>query len=134
MRKVLIATIVAMVLFAVGAFAARFAVDGEDIASGADQVSACTEEVTVDFEHGTYDEAAFDWPVTSATITAPGCAADAEVTLEIHNGTNGEPVEATGTVGTGVSSINGVMVGDVTEVAVLIEGVFLDVVDPGTAP
>ena len=38
MRKLIIAGAVALVLFIVGAFAASFAVDSEDVASGADAV------------------------------------------------------------------------------------------------
>jgi len=67
MRKALIAVAVATVLFAVGAFAASFAVQSEDIASGNNAVTACAAKVDVDFTT-VYDNAG-DWDVTSAVLT-----------------------------------------------------------------
>jgi hypothetical protein len=67
MRKGLIAAIVAVLLFAVGVFAAQFAVNTEDVASGSDAVEKCAELVDVDFVT-TYDNAG-DWNVTAAELT-----------------------------------------------------------------
>lgn len=49
MRKALIAAIVATALFAVGAFAADFAVDAEDVASGEADVQPCASSVAVNW-------------------------------------------------------------------------------------
>ena len=49
MRKMLTATIVAMVLFAVGAFAATFDFNADDVASGVDEVKSCTSSVQTTF-------------------------------------------------------------------------------------
>ncbi len=48
MRKALIAVVVASALFAVGAFAASFAVDSENIASGSADVDGCADVALVD--------------------------------------------------------------------------------------
>jgi hypothetical protein len=75
MRKALIAVIVASALFAVGAFAASFAVNAEDVASGADDVAACAANVDVDFDDPTWDGALTapdggtgDWKTAGTTI------------------------------------------------------------------
>jgi hypothetical protein len=68
MRKILIAAVVAVVLFGVGAFAAAFIVNSEDIASGTDDVVACAEEVDVDFTTD-YNTTTEDWDVTGAVLT-----------------------------------------------------------------
>ncbi|MGH9084840.1 MAG: hypothetical protein ACRDYW_05255 [Acidimicrobiales bacterium] len=62
MRKALIAVAVATALFAVGAFAASFAVQSEDVASGGNAVAACVEEVDIDFGN----------PVSPSTTGATG--------------------------------------------------------------
>lgn len=49
MRKAIIAAIVASALFAVGAFAADFALTSEDVASGDADVVSCADEADVDF-------------------------------------------------------------------------------------
>ena len=67
MRKVLIAAVVAVVLFAVGAFAASFIVDAEDIASGTDDVVACAESVQVDFKPAV--RVSGDWVTRGANLT-----------------------------------------------------------------
>jgi hypothetical protein len=69
MRKALIAAAVATALFAVGAFAASFAVDSEDIASGSDGVVACADKVLVDFGTPTYDSTTHKWSVNTAVLT-----------------------------------------------------------------
>jgi hypothetical protein len=72
MRKALIAAIVAAALFAVGAFAAEFTVNAEDVASGADAVTACADAVditfTTDADAATADTPG-EWRATSATAT-----------------------------------------------------------------
>ena len=49
MRKALIAVAVATALFAVGAFAASFGVQSEDIASGTNPTTNCAASADVDF-------------------------------------------------------------------------------------
>ncbi|MGK2949634.1 MAG: hypothetical protein ACSLFP_13760 [Acidimicrobiales bacterium] len=67
MRKALLAVAVATALFAVGAFAASFTVQSEDIASGSNPVTACATNVDVDFAT---PEAQSDgtWTVDGATV------------------------------------------------------------------
>lgn len=67
MRKAIIAAIVASALFAVGAFAANFTVNAEDVASGSDAVTECADAVDVDFDT-VFDEES-DWDVGSAVVT-----------------------------------------------------------------
>ncbi len=88
MRKALIAAAVATALFAVGAFAASFAVSGEDIASGNDQVQACAPNVKVDFGQPTYVPATKSWTVSSATVSFHANAT-ATATVATCNGGNG---------------------------------------------
>jgi hypothetical protein len=66
MRKALIAVIVAAALFAVGALAASFTVNSEDVASGSDPVTACASNVDVDFT--TVYDGESDWNVGSAVV------------------------------------------------------------------
>jgi hypothetical protein len=80
MRKALIAAAVATALFAVGAFAASFTLSAEDVASGTDQVKACAQNVTVDFDDD-MEYSAGQWKVETVTVaflngTTPttGCA------------------------------------------------------------
>ncbi len=91
MRKALIAAIVAAALFAVGAFAASFGVQSEDVTSGADQVAACAERVDVDF--GTsYVADDNDWRIDSAVVSffdgsdvaEDGCN-DHDLTLQLED-------------------------------------------------
>jgi hypothetical protein len=67
MRKALIAAAVATALFAVGAFAASFAVQSEDIASGSDDVTACAAQVDIDFADPVLNQATGAWTVANAT-------------------------------------------------------------------
>jgi hypothetical protein len=69
MRKALIAAIVATALFAVGAFAATFAVDSEDIASGSDPVGRCATNVDITFDDDLPAETGGTWEVEGATAT-----------------------------------------------------------------
>lgn len=69
MRKALLAVAVATALFAVGAFAASFAVQSEDIASGTDAVVACATNVDVDFDDPVLTAATGVWTVDGATVT-----------------------------------------------------------------
>jgi len=91
MRKALIAAIVAAALFAVGAFAASFGVQAEDVTSGSDQVAACVERVDVDF--GTsYVDADNDWRIDNAVVSFldagnaadDGCM-DHDLTLQLED-------------------------------------------------
>lgn len=66
MRKLLVAVIAAAALFAVGAFAASFTVQSEDIASGSDGVAACAPYVDIDFDDPTASSAG-EWQVSGAT-------------------------------------------------------------------
>jgi hypothetical protein len=68
MRKGLIATAVAVALFAVGAFAASFAVNSEDIASGSNPVTACAARVDIDFETVYHTSPVSNWQVPSAVV------------------------------------------------------------------
>lgn len=79
MRKAIIAAIVASALFAVGAFAASFSVQSEDVASGSNDVVACADFVDVDFTT-VYNEADNGWRVTKAVVTFYNGTADAPVT------------------------------------------------------
>lgn len=91
MRKALIAAIVAAALFAVGAFAASFGVQAEDVTSGADAVDACAARVDVDFTTS-YDATADDWYIDAAVVTFrddtnaldDGCA-DHDLTLVLED-------------------------------------------------
>ena len=68
MRKALIASVVAAGLFAVGAFAADFALDSEDVASGSADVGACATDADVDFETDP-DAVDGDFVASAATVT-----------------------------------------------------------------
>ena len=93
MRKALIAVAVATALFAVGAFAASFAVNSEDIASGSNPVAACAAQVDVDFAPPAGpDPTTGAWTVANATVTfrnatdglETACAGyDAELALKL---------------------------------------------------
>lgn len=70
MRKAIIAAIVATALFAVGAFAANFTVQSDDIASGSDTVGRCSTNAYVEYStSGEYDETSSDFVVDGATVT-----------------------------------------------------------------
>ena len=78
MRKALIAAAVATALFAVGAFAASFAVQSEDVASGGNAVTACATNVDIDFDAPEL-ESDGTWSVDTATVrfvTSTGAAVD----------------------------------------------------------
>jgi hypothetical protein len=91
MRKALIAAIVASALFAVGAFAASFGVQAEDVTSGSDQVERCAERVDINF--GTsYVADDNDWRIDNAQVsflTASGVADDGckdhDLTLQLED-------------------------------------------------
>jgi hypothetical protein len=139
MRKALIAAAVAAALFAVGAFAASFAVDSEDIASGNDQVSACAPKVTVDFDAPTYSATTHAWTVSGATVkffsnatpaVAVSTCAGGDLTLKVSTTSNGEA--ATGTVtdmpAGSVSAhvdFTATAVKDINGTAVLVDDIFL---------
>src|SRR4051812_34400911 len=111
MRKVLIAAVAALVLFVVGAFAASFALNSEDIASGNDAVTSCATKVDVDFT--TMYNNNGDWTVTGANVkfydgTGPTTACQKfNATLAVH--TSASPstpaVTASATVAPGGNSV-----------------------------
>ena len=93
MRKALIAAIVATARFAVGAFAASFAVEAEDVASGSDPVATCTDSVDIDFNE-IYVATTKSWEIPTVTVTLTGSdnACDgASATLILQN--DGTPTE-----------------------------------------
>ena len=129
MRKALIAVITAAVLFAVGAFAADFALTAEDTASGTDAVDACTDTVTVEFTED-FDEATNNWLVDSVDLTiASGHTCEgAAVTIILQDNDTSETVvdtiEGTWPAGTTLSLDPNVTlpVGSVWNAAVLFDG------------
>lgn len=141
MRKALIAIAVATALFAVGAFAASFAVNSEDVASGSNGVVACAAKVDVNLDT-TYATASDDWTVTGALVTfydaanAPtnGCQNhDVTVVLEnlADNGTIGTGTAAVGTSTAQVSFAAQPLASAVGRASVLVDGYEL-FVDPTT--
>lgn len=93
MRKALIAIAVATALFAVGAFAASFAVNSEDIASGSNPTTNCASDAVVNFNEA-FDQASNNWNVSTITVTlnnAQSCVgADAQLVLQSNAST--EPI------------------------------------------
>lgn len=71
MRKALIAVVVASALFAVGAFAASFTVQSEDIASGSNPVESCATSADVDFNED-FVEASNNWIIETVDVTLAG--------------------------------------------------------------
>lgn len=137
MRKALIAAAVATALFAVGAFAASFTVQSEDIASGADRVEKCADLVKVDFGAITAPASGTtDWTVSSATATFtngtnPACVgftARLAVTTD-PGGMKSSPAGGSSISSTGVAEfidIGGTLdVGAIKNASVLVEGVAL---------
>lgn len=118
MRKVLFATIAAMVLFAVGAYAANVALQAEDIASGTDQVQDCT-DAKLDFTVGTYSSAKLDWPVASGTLT--GCEGFTGGEVVLLGGTN-QTLETATLTGGSVTFAGTTYVRDVKGAALLVDG------------
>jgi hypothetical protein len=126
MRKALIAVAVATALFAVGAFAASFLVNSEDIASGSNDVVACAPKVDIDFEAPTLNTTTGAWTVANATATfrdaanaaSTGCTGwDAELALQVgatyasvSTGTVSSSSVTFGFTATDVSTINGASV------------------------
>jgi hypothetical protein len=108
MRKAIIAAIVATALFAVGAFAASFSVQAEDVTSGTNGVDACAAKVDIDFTTA-YNTTDKEWRVTAAVVSfltdveaaTNGCANyDLELVLEDEGGDELETVDTT-TLATG---------------------------------
>jgi hypothetical protein len=81
MRKGIVALIVAVALFAIGAFAASFTLTSEDVSSGADAVAACAPNAkvtwTIDDSNAvvTSTTTAANFLITGATVTVAGGAA-----------------------------------------------------------
>lgn len=135
MRKALIAVAVATALFAVGAFAASFAVQSEDSASGSNPVQSCADAATVTFNED-FDEGTNNWNVASVTVVLTAAAdclnAEAQLVLQDNDGAETIVLDQTQTVDAGEIS-GGVAtltytpsgtlaVGDVWNAAVLIDG------------
>ena len=144
MRKALIAAIVATALFAVGAFAASFAVEAEDVASGADDVTECASKVDVDFD--TVYDGTSDWNVASAVVTFYTDAATPTTTsgcdgygltlmLELEDSEGGTSEESGEVVVDGTSETvqldNPVKASEIIGAAVLVDGKALNVETPG---
>lgn len=142
MRKTLIVVAVALTLFAVGAFAAAFAVNSEDVASGADPVDKCADTVDIDFTT-VYDGAQDDWTVSSAKLTfydgasvTPDCDGYG-ATVAVGTAAADPAATGAGTVGTVVSGTATVtlsaslLASDITSAAVLADGKDLQVATPG---
>ena len=145
MRKVLIASAVAVALFSVGAFAASFlTVNSEDIASGKDNVVACADVVDVDFST-VYSTTAADWEVSSVKLTffdgssttptadCNGFGATVVVdTATTENAASGESAPTTISGGTVTITLNNTLkAADVAEAHVLVDGENLKVATPG---
>jgi uncharacterized membrane protein len=129
MRRVIIAAVVALVLFAVGAFAASLTVNSEDVASGSDDVAACAARVDVDFTTD-FDNTAGEWVVTQVVLSfltstgeaTTGCD-DQGVQVALTTGAS-TAQELTGTVdgsGATLTPTSTVLVEEVTNAAVLVE-------------
>jgi hypothetical protein len=105
MRKVLIATIVGMVLFAVGAFAANLDLTAENVASGSKAVGACNQNPKVNFTSGAFSNG--DWDIDSATVLATNCEG-ATVKVVLLDGPGGAVLAESqaGTMGATSGTVN----------------------------
>jgi hypothetical protein len=151
MRKVLIASAVAVVLFAVGAFAAAFTtVNSEDIASGSNPVTACAPIVDVDFTT-VWSDTENDWVAGSAEVTfysagttvATACdnfGASLVVGTTANANCSGATTDASAAEGEDTQITSGVAQIDltpdlkacaITSAAVLVDGQTLNVPSPG---
>lgn len=128
MRKALIAAIVATALFAVGAFAAEFTVNADDVASGADAVGSCADTATVEYET---NPAVTDgtFLVTTAIVTftkgsAPACmGATADFAIRSTPGGWSDSGSTTvGSDGKASFAVNNLPVGPIDMVSVLANG------------
>jgi hypothetical protein len=132
MRKVLIATIAAMVLFAVGAFAATLTVTSENIASGTDPIEVCG-DAEVDFNTVAPTTLGGDWTVGSVTVGFSGSCNGYGASVAIQH--TGGPTMCThaDTVQIAANTINLTCagtptVGSVTGASVLVDGELLTVI------
>lgn len=145
MRKAIIAAIVATALFAVGAFAANFTVNAEDVASGRDTVVACAPAVDVVFAPAQWDDTQKRYEIPAATIrfvtatgdttVSNGCdsqRADYRIELGTASGHDGTDQEGFGTVASGLlpvlstgtgGTVTGWPVSDIEGAAVLVENI-----------
>lgn len=98
MRKAIIAAIVATALFAVGAFAASFTLEAENVSSQATTVGSCAAKAVINWDTSPEISTAVtpnDYLLTGATVTfftsgnavENGCSG-AKIDLAINNGTN----------------------------------------------
>ena len=132
MRKGIIAAIVAVALFAVGAFAATFTVTSDEVTSGTDTFSQCEATVSVDFETGAYAAGLGvegDFPVTGAEVTFDTSACNGkDATLAVLDESGNALTEVTVTVvGDTASFTLDEAVADVFGAAVLVEGFDIEV-------
>jgi len=111
MRKWIIAGIVAVALFAVGAFAASFTFTAEDVASGQDAVNSCAASATVKW-HTTPTNATppvfqADQAIITTVAAAGQSCASRPFRLAINTG-GASPAICNGTFGDGSGgSVNG---------------------------
>ena len=137
MRKALIAIAVATALFAVGAFAASLTVQSEDVASGGNAVTACADNVDIDFGglawDGTLNGGLGDWTTSSAVVTlysgtvgtgtvATACEAFGAVVRVQSGAASVESTRGEITSGTTTVSFTATPVNPITRASVLIDG------------
>jgi hypothetical protein len=141
MRKALLGIAVATALFAVGAFAASFAVQSEDIASGSNATTNCAASATVNFNED-FDEVTNNWNVATVTVTLASAAScvggDAQLILQDNDASETIVLDQTKTILAGdLVGANVVLtytpagtlaVGDVWNSAILIDNLNIPVV------
>jgi opacity protein-like surface antigen len=142
MRKALIAAAVATALFAVGAFAASFDIDAEDIASGSDPVQSCAASAQVDFNES-FRTAQNNWVIDTVTVTLAGAddclGASVELVLQDNVPTEAIVYQNTKTVVAGDISgttvtltytppVDSLTVGQVWNAAILVDGFDIETV------
>jgi hypothetical protein len=127
LRKVLIATVVAGVLFTIGASAASFKLNAQDAASGLDEVKACiTSSATVSYDYNYSNTDGYT--IKNVKLDHPGCGGsqfDAKVRLMKSDSSLLAEVTLTHLSGNSTTSANlatTVKLTDLGRVAVLIDG------------
>jgi len=108
MRKWIIAAVVAVALFSIGAFAASFALSADDVGSGADAVTTCasTGTNTVQWVIGDTDavtvtpSTSANFTLDRATVTVPNCGSGKNIELALER-TGTTEVHCRGTTGAG---------------------------------
>jgi hypothetical protein len=135
MRKGLIATAVAVALFAVGAFAASFNVDADNIASGSDPVVPCAGYVKITFNQPTFSsgvwvtngaKAEFFEDEVAAPVKTTNCNdGTAQLALTVGSGSAKFGAEPTVANGEATFSFPAVEVELITNASVAVNGVWL---------